>query len=121
MRLQLKKINDAINRRVLLNDARERAFDKLSRENPQIDPWTCPEPAPINHLHTILHSGSHPLSKDAIRLFALQSRIRDLGNTAAHEATMHDIGLSVLAMPGGKERKHMSQIYQLAYEREPLL
>lgn len=31
--------------------------------------------------------------------------IRDLGSTTAHEATIHNIGLSVLAMPEGKERK----------------
>jgi hypothetical protein len=52
---------------------------------------------------------------------AVQSRIRDLGNTAAHEATLHDISLSLLAMPEGKERKHMSQIYKLVYGREPVL
>ena len=50
----------------------------------------------------------------------LRSPIQDQG-PRQYGATMHDIGLSVLAMPGGKERKHMSQIYQLAYEREPLL
>ena len=37
--LQLKKINDAINRRILLNDAsaRKEALERLKRENSEVD------------------------------------------------------------------------------------
>lgn len=121
LQLRVKKGNDAINRRILLNDAREKAFCRFREANPDVNPLTCPEAELINKLQKLLHSNSHPLSREAVRLFALQSRIRHLGNMAAHEASAYDIGLSVLAMPQGKERKHMSQIYQLVYEHEPAL
>jgi hypothetical protein len=97
------------------------AFDKLSKDKPQVNPRTCSETDLINHLHSILHTSLHLLSKGAIRLFALRSTIRNQGNVAAHEATIHGIGLSILVMPEGKEQKHMSQIYQLLYEHEPVL
>ena len=37
--LQLKKVNDAINRRILLNDAsaRKEALERLKRENSEVD------------------------------------------------------------------------------------
>lgn len=84
----------------------------MIKEHPEVNPWTCPETELINLLHSILHNNSHPLSesKDAIRLFALRSTMRDQGNAAAHEATTQAIGLSILAMPEGKQRKHMCQI-----------
>ncbi|KAF8970198.1 hypothetical protein BDZ97DRAFT_1754196 [Flammula alnicola] len=117
----LRKTVDAINRRSLLNAAREKAYDALRNLSPPENPYAYTETELINKLHSILNTNSRPLSKEAIRLFCLSSRIRDEGNVAAHETTEAAAAHSVLAISEAAKRRKMFQVYRLVYGRESSL
>jgi len=113
----------ALNRRIVLDDARNKLADDYSFTLDELRPRRADVGLLVQHIQTRLNSEhSNLLSYDALTMIfdSSDDSMRDIGNKAAHDAPIADRVDSVLqATLTNTQRALLGKIYHFAHGKEP--